>query len=122
MKIGQKLTFCFNKMAEDLKAAMEKEKGLASAAVADAERKKAQELAALNEELESTNEELRQTNEELESTTEELRVANEEAQKEKEAAQKKAEQLERFNKVAVDRELKMKELKERIAELEKNKY
>jgi len=48
-----------------------------------------------------------------------LRLANEEAQKAKENAEKKAAELERFNKVAVGRELKMRELKERIAELEK---
>ncbi len=77
-----------------------------------------EELKSSNEELESTNEELRQANEELESTTEELRLSNEEAQKAKEAAEKKAAELERFNKVAVGRELEMRKLKERIAQLE----
>jgi chromosome segregation ATPase len=75
-------------------------------------------LKQASEELESANEELKQTNEELESTTEELRVANEDAQKATKAAEKKADELERFNKVAVGRELAMRELKAKIEELE----
>lgn len=75
-------------------------------------------LKIRTEEAEALNEKLKRTNEELESTAEELRVANEETRKAKEAAEKRAEQLEWFNRIAVDRELKMKELKEKIAQLE----
>lgn len=77
-----------------------------------------EEVKTKTEELAVMNEELNRRNEELESTTEELRAANEEAHKAKETAEKKSEQLERFNKIAVGRELKMRELKERIKELE----
>lgn len=77
-----------------------------------------EELKSANEKMAATNEELKQANEGLESTTEEARAANDEAQKAKEVAEKKAVDLERFNKVAVGRELMMKELKERIAELQ----
>lgn len=76
------------------------------------------DLAAKNEELEAMNEEISQVNEELETITEELRLANEEAQKAKEAAEERAMQLERFNKVAVGRELMMRDLKAKIEELE----
>lgn len=114
----------FNKMSQDIKKAHDEladwAKTLEEKVEERTEELKAanEEMVSTNEELESSNEELRQTNEELEATTEELRVANEEARKVKETAEKKMAELERFNKVAVDRELKMKELKERIAELE----
>jgi len=90
----------------EIRRLMQKEKEFAAAAAAAAasEKKKAEELAALNEELTSTNEELKQ--------------ANEEAQNAKGIAEKKAADLERFNKLAVGRELAMKELKERISQLE----
>ncbi len=109
------LARAFNKMAEDLSVSMQKEKELAvAAATAESEKIKAEELAGMNEELESTNEEISQTIEELQSATEELRKANEEAKKAKEEAENKTTQLERFNKVAVGRELRMKEMKEEI--------
>lgn len=103
----------FNEMAENLKDSQEKIQAQNEELNANNE-----ELKAAGEELESTNEELMQSKEELEAANEELRVANEEAVKAKEATEKKAEQLERFNKLAVGRELEMKKLKDRIKELE----
>ena len=109
----------FANMTNDLTASLEQEKKSAvAAATAMADKEKVEELAALNEELEATNEELRQTNEELESATEELRVANEVTIKAKEALESKTEKLEKFNQLTVDRELKMKELKAKIKDLE----
>jgi len=95
-----------------------------------------EELNTSNEELKSSNEELATNNEELRTTTEELRQTNEElakfkaefeqkleertqeAVRAKKELEKKVADLERFNKLAVGRELAMKELKARIAELE----
>lgn len=104
----------FNELTENLKDSQEKIHAQNEELNANNE-----ELKAANEELESMNEELLQGKEELEAVNEELRLANEEAQKTKETAEKKAEQLERFNKLAVGRELEMRNLKERIKELEK---
>ncbi|MFH1287721.1 MAG: HAMP domain-containing protein [bacterium] len=116
-EIGE-LAGSFNKMAQDLKTSrkeIEDYSRILEKKVAE----RTEELRHTNEELETTNEELRQTNEELESLAEELRVANEAAQKARQLAEKKADDFERFNKVAVGREIKMKELKIKIAELEK---
>ena len=95
-----------------------------------------EELNTSNEELKSSNEEIVTTNEELRAATEELRQANEELKGLKEGLEKKVEErtaelepakralekkvadLERFNKLSVGRELAMKEMKARLAELE----
>ncbi|MBU1147142.1 MAG: HAMP domain-containing protein [Candidatus Omnitrophica bacterium] len=100
----------FNHMTEDLQKSRKE--------IEEYSKTLEEKVEERTEELRATNEEIKQANEELESTTEQLRVANEEAQKAKEVAEKKAEQLEKFNKVAVGRELKMRELKARIEELE----
>ncbi|MCF8370956.1 MAG: PAS domain S-box protein [Bacteroidales bacterium] len=63
-----------------------------------------EELAATNEELETTNEELAAINEELESTNEQLVASNQE--------------LDRFNQLFVGREFRIKELKDKVKELE----
>lgn len=63
-----------------------------------------EELQTLNEEYQVANEELEATNEELEATNEEIRVTNEE--------------LDRLNRLFVGRELRMKELKDKVKELE----
>jgi len=95
-----------------------------------------EELNTANEELKSSNEEIATTNEELRVTTEELEQSNKELKglkegleqkveertrettEAKQALEKKVVDLERFNKLSVGRELAMKELKARIAELE----
>ncbi|MFH1783683.1 MAG: HAMP domain-containing protein [bacterium] len=95
----------------------------------------AQELIqAQNQELAASNQELISGNEELQATTEELREANEqlrdfrqgleeqirermkELQNAKTELEAKVQQLERFNRIAVGRELRMRELKKKFDE------
>ena len=80
------------------------------------------EINASNEKLEAANEELRQADKELNVLNEGLEKKVEERTREiteaKQVLEKKAADLERFNKLSVDRELKMKELKEVISQLE----
>ncbi len=88
-----------------------------------------EEVSATNEELQTTTEELRQANEEQHQANEELVELKENLEKKvnehtaelqgaKKELEKKISNMERFNQVTVDRELKMKELKKRIRELE----
>lgn len=111
------LAASFNKMAEDLKKSKQEigdyNKNLEKKVI-----ERTEELRASNEELASINNKLIQANENLYASAKELRVTNEETQKIRESIEKKALQFEKFNKIAVSRELKMRELKEKIAELE----
>jgi len=111
------LAASFNKMAEDLKKSREKIKDYSRVLEKKVD-ERTEDLRVANEEMEATNEELKQANEELETSAEELRAANEEAQRAKQQAEKRLADLEKFNKASVGRELKMKELKAKIEELE----
>jgi len=86
---------------------------------------KTKELQAVNEELKTTNEELAAVNEEIVASNEELSIANEELEKTSNKLAKSNDELkqvnkelERFNQLFVGREFRIKELKDKIKELE----
>jgi methyl-accepting chemotaxis protein len=109
-EIGE-LGSAFNKMAEDLRAAMENEK------------EKAVELASLNQQLTANEQQLKALNQQLRANEQQLRAANQQLKAAGDAEKKargelteKVTALERFQKVTVGRELEMVELKKRIKE------
>lgn len=77
----------------------------------DLVQERAEELATLNEELVATNEEMETTNEELAATNEELEAANENLLASNQ-------ELDRFNQLFVGREFRIKELKDKVKDLE----
>ena len=96
----------FNKMAEELKMHVDKEKKFVRiSAAAAGEMKKSEELASLNKKLQLSNEELCVVNEQVRKTKREIEV--------------RFSELERFSRITVGRERKMRELKIKIEELEK---
>ncbi|MDD5774041.1 MAG: HAMP domain-containing protein [bacterium] len=111
-EIGE-LAVSFNCMSENLKESSKKiQEEMKYIEVIN------KELQASMEEAKCSNIELRQSNEKLESATKELHLISNMAQKAKEIAEKKVEEVEQFNKIAVGRELRIRELKERITGLE----
>ncbi len=81
----------------------------------ETEKRKVEELAALNEELSWSNEELSRLKTDLEQRVDERTVELREAKTELE---QRVIGLEKFNRVVVNRELRMIELKQRVMELE----
>ncbi|MFH1798138.1 MAG: CZB domain-containing protein [Candidatus Omnitrophota bacterium] len=120
------LAACFNEMARDLAGSLEKEKELiVKTAEAEAEKKEAENLRVLNQQLTAKEQQLRASNQQLaageqqlKASNQQLRASEQQLRVSEEELKKKVSDLERFNKLTVGRELKMKELKARIKELE----
>ena len=102
----------FKKMAEELSASMQKEKELAvaAAAAADAEKKRAEESRAANQQLEASEQQLKAANQQLVAKEQVLR-------KSQEVLTSKMDDLERFNRLMVGRELEMVKLKGEVNSL-----
>lgn len=109
----------------EIKHAQEKEKELtAIAAAADAEKKKAEELRALNQQLRASEQQLKAANQQLRASEQQLKAANQQLRAKEEALResqevlrKKMADLERFNRLMVGRELEMVKLKEEVNSL-----
>lgn len=106
----EQLATAFNKMAEDLKASYQ------TVTV------RSESLVQANKELYRRGDQLDKSNEELRELKKGLEMLISDRTRELEKAKKDLEQkvidLEKFNRIAVGRELKMRELKDRIDELE----
>jgi len=107
------LAFSFNKMADKLRDIIISKEKLSG------ELKKSNEhLAAESQQLEVMNEELKASEEELLVTNEDIKAKQENLETLYGQLQAVNKELARFNKLAVDRELKMAELKKKIKRLE----
>ena len=107
------LAFSFNKMADKLRDIIISKEKLSG------ELKKSNEhLAAESQQLEVMNEELKASEEELLVTNEDIKAKQENLETLYGKLQAVNKELARFNKLAVDRELKMAELKKKIKRLE----
>ena len=83
--------------------------------------KRNEQLGMTNLDLNSMNRELTATNEELLSTQDELKESRGSIERQNVKLEKKIDELERYKKVTVGREMRMIELKKRMKELEENK-
>lgn len=75
-------------------------------------------LKGLNDSLVSQNEIISAQKEEIQTQLEELTLTRQELEKANAALEEKNRELERFNKLFIDREFRIKELRERLKELE----
>lgn len=106
-ELGQ-LTEAFNTMAENLSVSLEKEKSLAVAAArGEAEARRAEELQQAYEELRALAERLEQANAELVKEVRQRQEAQQALKEEKEA-------LERMNRIMMDRESRILEMKQEV--------
>ncbi len=89
----------------------------AGEATVAAEKKKAEELEALNQQLRASEQQLRTSEQQLKAANQQLEAKEQALQKSQTQLMEKLAQVERFNKIMVGRELKMIKLKEEINSL-----
>ncbi len=78
------------------------------------------ELDIINQQLKAANQQLAASEQQLKAGNQQMTAANQQLAASEKKLQEKILELEKFNKLTVDRELKMVELKEKIARYEKN--
>jgi uncharacterized protein (DUF2132 family) len=107
-----------NEYLDSSKKAEEKLMELAAAeATVAAEKKKAEELEALNQQLRASEQQLRTSEQQLKAANQQLEAKEQALQKSQTELKEKLAEVERFNKVMVGRELTMIKLKEEINSL-----
>ncbi|MBT7264015.1 MAG: HAMP domain-containing protein [Waddliaceae bacterium] len=115
-EIGE-LADSFNTMSVNLKQANNEILGH-SKELEEKVTQRTEELNSSNKELTEINEKMYYANKDIKEAAEKTAAAEKEAVEAKELAEKKSEAFEKFNKMAVGREVRMRELKQEMKELE----